>query len=157
MIGSSRRLALRLQIRTVGSDLPSHHILWTVLTGAAEWVSRTALPVFLCLVFRFLLITGDLFQQDIGTDGWTVDLTFHVSFRTGLHTGKRNKLLFWEINHPKKGRVTLLVSELYDIHTNYKSLPVPTSGNHKAAWIGAELNRFQHSDSMVPPNGSPTA
>lgn len=78
MIGSGHRLALWLQIRTVGSDLPSHHILWTVLTEAAVWVSGTALHVCLCLVFRFIFITGALFRQDIGTDGWTVDLTFNV-------------------------------------------------------------------------------
>lgn len=109
-----RRLALRLRMRTVGFDLPSHHILWTVLTEAAEWVSGTALHVCLCLLFTFIFITVDLFQQDVGTDGWAVDYTFHVSFPTGRHTGKRNNISqTGEFNHPKECHVTSLVSELY--------------------------------------------
>lgn len=84
-----------------------------MLTEAAEWVSRTVLHVCLCLVFRFISIAGDLFQQDPGMDGGTVDLTFNVSFSTGLHTGKRNKILLnLRSKHPKECCVTLLVSEL---------------------------------------------
>lgn len=165
VIGPGRRLALRLQIRS----LPSHHILWidsqTLQCGS---VGQRSICVFVWFSHLFSSLGIFSLQQGVGTNGWTVGPSHWSTHREEEISFSS----FGEINHPKKSyenRSKLASDNKYSPECNAKTfdvslqtslssqqlqhvlvccgttncLPVPPSGNHKAARIGAELNRFQ--------------